>query len=1669
MRPEAAERSRPRQLSGGIHTQAMNYLGAVQSAVDARTGQFNLAIKMPALHGNNLAGPVLSTALSFNMMGSTLNQGYGLGWSLLLSELVLEPDAPYLLLSSGERFAVDWEASGDKSKLVFSDNKLRSMEVVRISPTSYQISDKSGEIQILTQPPNRSSYLLSEIRSPEGRRLFLKWSPAGADDSWLDSISDENRMLLKVERQAGVKFVFDPQTEHAYALELSLANDRLASVKLPETSERHRFVYESTAVGLGQTLLLPKEVNGPLGARDTVFWSSRENSHKLPEGAPFGWLPRVTTWSQTPGDDDTRIIHEYVWKGTANFLGYGTDAGYTWEHGRDNLYQVNKDYLYSVEETLKDHEDTVLAVTTRTWNRFHLQTLEQTVVGQCEIRTDTEYGVIPDATWEMQPAYCQLPHLVTVTYIDHGKEAETGEGTARRSERSEYSYDDYGNVLRTELPTGVVECSEYYPADGSAQGCPRDASGQVRFLKKKTTFPAPAMADVEAPTLSTSYVYEDLPSLIPGDPAHSVVVQEQLRDESIDQLIESTAQTYVTDAASPHYGQIATSITTLNGLATTTRYTYSILKEGWLRTTTIIEGHDYSTFNLASRSVTHEARSLTTGLIKEQTSAAGVVTQYEYDLLGRNTRTLIAADGAFEAERTCSYHINDEAVAQRPPDIISIAFKEETDVTTTRRRSWLDGAGRVICVEHEDKDNAPGTFREISRTRYDPLGRVTRHTSTDWLPNPDVPDSFEPLTLTHTFTYDDWGNAATDTGPDGVTLHTWNDPIGLQVQTWRQSASGVASKKETVIKNVAGSAVKTLVHGDGGVLQRCTQLIRDGLDRMIEQSTVVADQPPFVTQYRYDAYSRIIEKTFPDDTRVRWTYALHSDGNHPQCLEMDEVGILGRQTFDGLGRPLTIATGGRETQLRYVPNQLPACAHRLPDGSEIAYTYEPQLENRKLSIAPAAETVSRFTYDPTLGFPTSASGALGTQELAYKASGQPRSQTWTVDGQQHVASWQHSLNGLLLQFDDEDGATHRRFYDACGRVRQVVAGEVTMDVTYDSLSRPDTYTARDAATGHTLTRALTYDGMGRERTRTFSTTLDGTLREWTQTLVWSPLDQLVQRQWQDAEQRGEETFDYDNRDRLVHYTANDQAAPVDPFGNRIVEQTFTFNKLSGYERVSSLFLDDTRDEAAFSYATDDPAQVRHITHTHASWPQSIELTHDQCGRLISDTLGRVLRWDAQGRLIKVDYRNRTCDYRYDPPGQLSDRVVDGALTRSFFNDNQPTHERSDTGTLRLAGDGQTFFAQTRLAAGVRQGTTLLGSDAQGSVRLEADADVRTRHYTPHGADPDSEETGPFGFAGERKEALTGWYIQGGYRPYDPVLMSFLSPDSESPFGRGGLNPYAYCAGDPVNRIDPDGHGWLTWALIGITTLAGIAATVASFGTASLAFATFAAYGWGALTASEVVAIGAATLSAVSLASGAAASAMEVWGKDDKTADILGWISFGTGLGEWAASSAKVVKMATRLSRSAGRAANKILRRGTIYHVQPLPKVNWQQSYAQARAASHRAVNHAARWLLTEGTIRDELLGMLIKEIESYIEERQAKMQEQRAQAASDVAPPIRPRQLQLPEHQADRPDPEPYSERAGHFKLDDTGTETDAPGAGRFFSTDQAAFLIGGKWRLLLT
>ncbi|MBI3906206.1 MAG: RHS repeat-associated core domain-containing protein [Pseudomonas fluorescens] len=172
-------------------------------------------------------------------------------------------------------------------------------------------------------------------------------------------------------------------------------------------------------------------------------------------------------------------------------------------------------------------------------------------------------------------------------------------------------------------------------------------------------------------------------------------------------------------------------------------------------------------------------------------------------------------------------------------------------------------------------------------------------------------------------------------------------------------------------------------------------------------------------------------------------------------------------------------------------------------------------------------------------------------------------------------------------------------------------------------------------------------------------------------------------------------------------------------------------------------------------------------------------------------------------------RSLLCEYHYDPLDCLT----------SHAQPNAPVHQRFYCQS-RLATEIQGALRKTIFQSGdqvlgqqQRQGDSidvaLLATDQQRSVlqTLQKDNLPQPIAYTPYGHHrAESGLSSLLGFNGERADPVTGHYLLGnGYRAFNLVLMRFNSPDSWSPFGKGGLNAYAYCEGDPIGRTDPTGH------------------------------------------------------------------------------------------------------------------------------------------------------------------------------------------------------------------------------------------------------------------------
>ncbi|MGX0958904.1 RHS repeat-associated protein [Pseudomonas viridiflava] len=181
-----------------------------------------------------------------------------------------------------------------------------------------------------------------------------------------------------------------------------------------------------------------------------------------------------------------------------------------------------------------------------------------------------------------------------------------------------------------------------------------------------------------------------------------------------------------------------------------------------------------------------------------------------------------------------------------------------------------------------------------------------------------------------------------------------------------------------------------------------------------------------------------------------------------------------------------------------------------------------------------------------------------------------------------------------------------------------------------------------------------------------------------------------------------------------------------------------------------------------------------------------------------------------------------CLYRYDPLDRLASRIpLAEAISKVFYKADVLVTETQGGVQRSFVHHDRRLLAQQTLV-GTSVDTLLTAADQQHSVLSALSAgQQQALAYSPHGHRAPLNHLP--GFNGEQPDLVTGHYLLGnGYRAYNPVLMRFNSPDSLSPFGKGGLNAYAYCAGDPVNRNDPSGHELIDTLISAFYIAAGVA-------------------------------------------------------------------------------------------------------------------------------------------------------------------------------------------------------------------------------------------------------
>lgn len=1289
-----------------IHSNALNAADFVQNSVDPRTGQYALSINLPPLVGNDQRGPALPIRLVFNPF-SDKNVGFGRGWYIELTQYV--PGTRMLRLHTGESFKV----TGAGAEPGIKERKLESFRFFDDSDGNakrYRVVHRSYLEEILDEygvGENRVA-LPSEVRAASGHRLLLSYTP---DTQRLERIVDSTGLeLLSIRYGSTVILDLHPNAKGG-TLPLAqykfiLLNEQLSQIDLPaDVGGNWRFEYTSA---FGLTCLA--RVSTPYGSvEDIRYGENNDTGHLLPGGGTRAAIPRVTSHVIHPGAGQPPMKTSYTYTLTQegvqaphNFLGNG--SGVTWrDDGEDNLYRARSNYRYgsTAHQWGKggDGDDQVLRTVQRVYNRFHLQVSEVVVQGHHELATHTTYHGNDSAEFEHQPSHFQLPLENARSWSEQNDASRVRHEPVTRTE-----YDLHGNLTAQTLPSGQRTVIEYYPAEGG-DGCPPDPDGFVRSQKCVTEYPAPH-EDKPAPVLRKRYEYEALARV--GDNAVKssasawlVPTQESLHEVSDAEESAALQVTTLSNINDPddalRHGRRLQEALYMGGACTKTDYVYSkevVDGHPALVTQQQVTGFDHGEDDAATGQPRHVCKVIT---LKESMLIGqpllsrddnDVEIEYEYDALRRVVRETVSPnDAAFKASRLYEY-----GLVSTPGDK---ALQSQIDVKGVCIRSWIDGLGRVASEERHDADAENIQLHQVFRPRnafvYDELGQLVHATEYDWHGHQQMP-------LTTQYDYDDWGQQCCETGPDGVRHFQYDDPIGsdpfgsdpsnaLPTQTrWSESADGELSLgKTTTWLNLFEQPALVKRFDLSGDLYASQQFFHDGLGRTVRE----VDARGATVHYRYDPFGRLLEQTLADKAVVQRDYAVHSSDDLPIRISVNGI-TLGEQRFDGLNRMITSITGGRAKYLDYAPGQMQPNRVKTAAGNDIEYQYVPQL-GEEPKVRRISGKQADYQFDSQNARLTWCKEENEELSRNYFSTGEIKQETRTIGDETWSMEYGTSLLGRQLFYRDVLDQVQTYTYYASGLLERTELGTTSSRFFYDGLGNTQCILTLDGTQG--LATELEYDDQGRECLRRFvflnrsvDTPIDdfaftneavkaqveeaGLLVQGVQTLeqAYSVLDQItfkrlsersfVRRNGKALRTRTrvlrEETYSYDVRGRLEEYTCEGvpSYSPQDPAGKTLRYQYFEFDALDNITWVLTDFEEEDgslgTNEATYAFENDDPAQLTGVRNTHPAYAD-FTLDYDEDGNMKRDDKGKVLTYDALGRLSSYDGNG----YGYDPLDRLA--------------------------------------------------------------------------------------------------------------------------------------------------------------------------------------------------------------------------------------------------------------------------------------------------------------------------------------------------------------------------------------------------------------------------------
>ncbi|HTR51677.1 MAG TPA: RHS repeat-associated core domain-containing protein [Kofleriaceae bacterium] len=837
---------------------------------------------------------------------------------------------------------------------------------------------------------------------------------------------------------------------------------------------------------------------------------------------------------------------------------------------------------------------------------------------------------------------------------------------------------------------------------------------------------------------------------------------------------------------------------------------------------------------------------------------------YAFDSHGRHLQTIDALTGA--ARLTAQYDAANRLIGlvdragntttiERAADGTPSAIVSPLGMRTTlavdasgNLASVTDPAGATTTLTYAGATGLLTALTEprgdVHRFSYDANGRLTSDANPSGLVKTLAGDATGVTmtaaggTTTHVSASSD-GTTTTRTYVDAAGLMSTfqNTPQGLTVTTPTQTLTATYAGDPRFGMFAPYAATMTVDHGGyqmqivhGRQVTLADQTNPLSVQQVVDTTSVNGNAPTVTT---YDAATRTRTTVSPMG-RTR-SVTLDAPGRVIAAQLGSHAPVA--YSYDASGRVAAIAAGPRTYALHYdAAGRIAAVVD--PSGNATALAHD--LAGRAIGVTLPDGTNIATTYD--------ANGNLLAVGQHVRTFG-PGDQLATDTANGVTAAASYDKDGRLVAVVRPDGVAATIGYDAAGRVATLAYGGDVRTFGHDAATGQVT-TASSAAE----TIAFGYVGGLRTQT-TFSGAVEGYAIHYLDNdfattelalsgatisferdgdgLVTNAGDLAISRDGNGAVTSTElggvsDTWTYDAYGDPASYVATGptgtiyQAQLARDANGRIVQRTET---VAGVHHVDQFaydargrLLSQTRDGAVAGSWTWSAAGER------TSGGAAYDASYDANGAVVARTVGgatSTYAYDATGALATATTPTATIAYTTDPLGRRLERFKNGKPTAGYIYDDDDLHPVEQVDPVQSVVTSVFVYGARHdvpdymLRGGHRY---RIVSDVRGSVRLVIDADsgaiAQQLDYDAFGAVIADSNPGfqPFGFSGGLYDPDTG-LVHFGAREYDPASGRFLTLD---PSGlEGGLDPYLYANGDPINCVDPTGHFWQFVASIAV--------------------------------------------------------------------------------------------------------------------------------------------------------------------------------------------------------------------------------------------------------------